>query len=329
MSTGCSRGKELLEEREEGGYPPEYLLSRIRGKKVSLIRDWEPLVTGAAELESVNPVRYGGLTSETSSAGIWKYLLAEYRWVYLQMERPLKDIFRPFFLYSELRTLFLCLRLRASGEGVRIEQILAHSLLSKKMRKALVNSVDEQDMLEEIEEFFVPLSPRFRGLGEMYAKEGFRGVEQHLIQCFLEYVMKSDLHPTIREFFVRLVDARNIIALYKHLRWELKEAPSFIEGGNIKVSRLRGIHQREDIIEVTSLIKALTGITVQTPHPTGVENTLYRGMSRFLRKRGREISGIGLILEYLWRCSLEAMNLGIILHGKDMERDALREELVL
>ncbi len=328
MYTDWYRDKELLEEREEGGYPADYLLSRIRGKKVSLIRDWEPLVSGMAEIESLSPKRYGGFTSETSSAGIWKYLLAEYRWVYLQMERPLKDIFRPFFLYTELRTLFLCLRLRAAGEDVKIEQILVRSLLSKKFRKALMQSADGQEMLEETERFFVPLSLRFGGLKDSYAKEGFRGVEQHLINRYLEYVMNSDLHPLIREFFSRLVDARNVIALYKHLRWELKDLPYFIEGGSIRASRLRGIHEREDISEVTSLIKALTGFTVQIPHPTGVENTLYRGMSRFLRKRGREISGVGLILEYLWRCSLEAMNLGIILHGKDMERDILREELV-
>lgn len=329
MFTENYPSKELLEEREEGGYPAEYLLSRIRGKRVSLITDWEPLICDKAALVSLFPSLSDGFASGASSVSIWKDLLAEYRWVYLQMEKSLRDIFRHFFFYSELRTLFFCLRLRAVGEGVKMEQILAGSLFSKKLRKALVDSEDGQDMLEEVEEFFMSLSSGFRGLNDIYAKDGFRGVEQHLTNHYLEYVMDSDLHPVMREFFVRLVDARNVIALYKHLRWELKDVPYFIKGGSIKASRLRSILAREDIFEVMSIIRSLTGIIVKNPDPTGVENTLYRGMTRFLRKKGREISGIGFILDYLWRCSLEAMNLGILFHGKDMERDALRAELLL
>jgi len=329
MFTGNYRSKEILEEREEGGYPAEYLLSRIKGKRISLITDWEPLIGDTALLESLGLPRYKELVSETSAASLWKCLLAGYRWVYFQMEKPLRDIFRPFFLYSELRTLFFCLRLRAAGEGVRIEQMLANSLFSKELRKTLMQSADVREMLEEIEGFFMPLSFRFRGLKDIYATEGFRGVEQHLTNRYLEFVMDSDLHPVIREFFTRLVDARNVIALYKHLRWELKDDPYFINGGSIKASRLRSILHREEIFEVVSLIRSLTGIDVQIPDPTGVENTLYKGMTRFLRKKGREVWGPGLILDYLWRCSVEAMNLSIILHGKDMERDTLKAELVL
>lgn len=317
-----------MEEREEGGYPAEYLLSRIKGRRVSLITDWEPLVSDRAALESLSPSRYKGFAPDATSAGIWKHLLSEYRWVYLQMEKSLRDIFRPFFLYSELRTLFFCLRLRGAGESVKMEQILASSLFSKKFKKALMGSEDIDGMLGEIEEFLMTFSFRFRGLRNIFAQQGFRGVELHLTNQYLEYIVDSDLHPVMREFFARLVDARNIIALYKHLRWEVKDVPSFIKGGGIKASRLRGILEREDIFEVTSLIRSLTGITINNPDPTAVENTLYKGMTLFLRKKGREISGIGLILDYLWRCSLEAMNLGIILQGKDMERDTLRAEIV-
>ncbi len=329
MFTEKYQDKELLQENEEGGYPIEYLLSRIRGKRVSLITEWEPLIYGATPLESLSPSRYKGVAAGTSSSGIWRHLLAEYRWVYLQMEKSLREVFRPFFLYSELRTLFFCLRYRGSGEVVKVEQILENSLFSKKFKKALMGSKELQDMLEEIEEFFVSLSVKFRGLEEIFAKDGFKGVELHLTTHYLEFLMDSELHPIIREFFIRLVDARNVIALYKHLRWEMKDVPYFIKGGSINQSRLRSILERGDIFEVTSGIKRLTGITVKIPDPTGVENTLYRGMTRFLRKRGREISGVGLILDYLWRCSLEALNLGILFHGKDMERDDLRAELIL
>ncbi len=328
MFTEKYRDKELLQEREEGGYPMEYLLSRLRGRRVSLVVDWEPLIFGADPLESLSPSRYGGFVRETSSAGLWKYLLHEYRWAYFQMEKSMRNIFRPFFLYSELRTLFFCLRYKAAGEEIKMEQLLASSLFSKAFKKALMDSNHVEDSLDNVEGFLVSRSMKFRGLKAIFAKDGFKGLEQHLTNTCLEYTMDSDLHPVMREFFSRLVDARNVIALYKHLRWELKEIPHFIQGGRMNQRRFRSILEREDIFEVTSLIRTLTGIPVKIPDPTAVENALYREMTRFLRHKGREISGVGFILDYLWRCSLEVMNLGILFHGKDMERDALRTELI-
>ena len=35
------------------------------------------------------------------------------------------------------------------------------------------------------------------------------------------------------------------------------------------------------------------------------------------------------ILDYLWRCSIEAMNLSVLYHGRDLEREAVTAELVL
>jgi hypothetical protein len=33
-------------------------------------------------------------------------------------------------------------------------------------------------------------------------------------------------------------------------------------------------------------------------------------------------------MDYLWRCSIEAMNLGVLFYGKDLERDIVIAELV-
>jgi len=95
------------------------------------------------------------------------------------------------------------------------------------------------------------------------------------------------------------------------------------------VSRLRTVQRSEAVFEVAALIRKATGTVPGSTDPTAIENSLYRGMTRFLRKKGREISGVGVILDYLWRCSVEVTNLGIILYGKDIEREALRAELVL
>lgn len=77
------------------------------------------------------------------------------------------------------------------------------------------------------------------------------------------------------------------------------------------------------------MIRALTGIKVERLEPTMVELALYKGMTRWLRKEGRDPLGVGPILDYLWRCSIEAMNLSILYQGKDLERDFVAAELVM
>ena len=50
-------------------------------------------------------------------------------------------------------------------------------------------------------------------------------------------------------------------------------------------------------------------------------------VTRLLRKAGRGPSGVGLILDYLWRCSLEATNLSILLYGSELDRETITPEI--
>ena len=88
---------ELLESIEDRGYPFEYLLSRIRGRRSKLISDWNPLIYDIGSLEYLYPARYRGFVTEKSPEGIWKVLIREFRWVYTQMNEKLREIFCPFF----------------------------------------------------------------------------------------------------------------------------------------------------------------------------------------------------------------------------------------
>jgi vacuolar-type H+-ATPase subunit C/Vma6 len=318
---------DLLEENEEGGYPLEYLLSRIRGRRAFLIKDWEPLVQSENPLEASSAVRHGKNTVDSADA-LWALLLREFGWVFSQMDRALREIFRPFFLYTELRTLFICLRYGAAGDSVKREQVLVHSLFSKKFKRVLMSATDAAGAVGDIEEVFLSLSARFKGIKEVFLKEGLRGVEHTLTNTYLEHTMGMEIHPVIRDFFRRIIDARNIITLYKCLRWETEGAPPFVRGGGIGERMLEEIRVRENIFGVISVIRAAAGVKIRTPDATAVENALYTGITRFLRRGSRETSGIGFILNYLWRCSVEVRNLSVLLYGKDADREAIREELV-
>jgi hypothetical protein len=67
--------------------------------------------------------------------------------------------------------------------------------------------------------------------------------------------------------------------------------------------------EKDDLFAVNALVRQASGITIAAPDPTQVEVALYRGITKYLHKEGRDPLGAELMLDYLWRCSLEVMNL--------------------
>jgi vacuolar-type H+-ATPase subunit C/Vma6 len=322
------RHMDLLEYPEDRGYPTDYLLARIKGRRGQLIRDWRPLVFDATPLESLSSTRYRGLISIKSSDAVWRFLVDEYRWVYVQMNGTLRRIFYPFFLYTELRTIFICLRHAKEKSAGRTDELLAASLLSEEIKEVLRTSADVSAAIAGIERIFRAVSPNFGGLKGLLDEEGLRGVEQRLTNTYLVHTMGTDLDPLIRDLFCHIIDSRNIMSLFKYQRLNSKAAPVFIPGCSINVARFQEILKKDDIFAVTALIRELTGIRADTPDPTLIETSLYRGITQFLRKRGKHPFGAEPIMDYLWRCSIEAMNLGVLYYGKELERDIVTAELV-
>ncbi len=319
---------ELLEYLENREYPTEYLLSRIKGRRAQLIKDWRTLIFGVAPFESVSSTRYRGLLGIKSPEDVWKFLIKEYRWVYFQMNGVLRQIFQPFFLYSELRTIFICLRLLKEKKAGKVNELLEASLLSEEIKAVLTESEDIAATVAALERIFCSLSSQFGGLTELLSAEGLRGVEQRLANRYLVHTVHSKLDPLMRIFFSRLIDSRNIMSLYKHLRLNIKTEPEFLPGGGIAEARLREVLKSGDLFGVSSLIREFIGIKIERPDPTQVETSLYKGITRFLRKEGKDPFGAGPILDYLWRCSIEAMNLSVLFYGKDLEREAVTAEMI-
>ena len=318
----------LLRKSPDPGYPIEYLLSRIKGRRSRLIRDWKPLLFDPALYESLPTGGTGGFQKGKTADAVWRNLMAEYQWVYSQMNQQLRDIFFSFFLYAELRTILICLRHLIAKKAGSIDELLDKSLLSVEIKKVLLFSTDLQAAVRGLERLFSSLSVRFLGLGRTLEASGLRGVEQRLIGDFLSVVTESDLHLLLKKYFSRLIDARNILGLYKFLRLGLKVRPVFIAGGTIPEVRLNNIIKKDDLPGVALLVREYTGIAVERPDSTAIERALYRGMTRWLRREGRDPFGIAPILDYLWRCSIEAMNLSVLHHAKDLEREAVAAELV-
>ena len=317
----------LLKQGRERGYPVEYLLSRIRGRRSRLIRDWRSLVHDTTPIEFLASAQYQGFVRERSAEGMWRALLIEYGWVFRQMEEEVRRIFAPYVLYTELRTVFICLRYHHGDRTQKAGEVLGESLLADGVKNILRDG-ETSVAVEKLERQFCRLSPEFTGLAAKYEEKGLREVEQHLTNSYLIAVIRTPLHPVIKEFFSRIIDARNILSLYKSLRLSVADYAVFIPGGTVPIGQLKDLLDKDDIFAVITLIRQATGITVTAPDPTQVEVSLYRGITKYLQKEGRDPLGAALILDYLWRCSLEVMNLSLLLAGKDMEREEIAAELV-
>ncbi len=286
------------------------------------------MIFETAVLDYLASSRYQGVVRDRSPEGFWRSLVREYRWVYRQMNGQLRELFGPFFLYTELRTLFICLRQMKDRNAGTTGELLDLSLLSNEIKKVLTTGSDISVAVRGIERLFKSVSPDFTGLNGVYETDGLRGLEQRLTNTYLSVTANTNLHPVMKTFFARVIDSRNIMSLYKHLRLEQKKVPPFIPGGTIPETRLRKAIAKEELFGICSLIRKFFGITIEAPDPTKVEIALYKGITAFLKKEGREPFGPGPILNYLWKCSLEVMNLNVLIRGKDLEREAISAELV-
>ncbi len=326
MSARRRAEMELLRKVGEGEYPTDYLLSRIRARRTLMITDWRRLLLGEP-IRDLVLFRYGPVPDEDPEA-VWRFLLKEFGSVYFQMNKDLRSFFAPFFLYAELRTVYICLRYAKGGQGGKAGRLLSFSLLSGKIREILGGGWELPLIVDRLGELLSQLSKGLGGLGTILEKRGLRGLEQRVTTAYLEYVVHSGLDPLMKEFFVSIIDSRNVLSLYKYIRSRGKTAPQFIEGGRITEKIYTGIAVKSDGSALEHLLLRLTGVRIEDQGIATVESSLYKMTTRLLRRAGREPLCAGVILDYLWRCSLEARNLSVLLYGSGIEKEVLAAEIV-
>jgi hypothetical protein len=307
----------LLEQPAGEGYPAEYLLARIRGRRAKLIA--ARLAPVAGEL----PVP-GGMTATAAR----EQLRAEFCWVYRQMNDELRQTFAPLFFWFELRTILLALRFRRAGERGKAVRLLSASLLAEPVRQALTEEGDPARLIDELAGLLATVAEPCRGLGDICRQQGWKYFEQGLVTCCLERMPGPPVHPLLREFFRALIDLRNLVTLAKQLRWQLKGPSAFIRGGELATTRLEKAREEGTPEGLAALLGSLPGMGAVPAVPGNPEPLLLGWLTRKLRALGRDPLGIGLVLDYLWNCSVEARRLGLLFHGQALDRETMAAELI-
>jgi vacuolar-type H+-ATPase subunit C/Vma6 len=311
-------------------YPTDYLNSRIKGRRPFLITEWLRLLYSPQPFEGLGYSHYRDILEEQSDDGIRQWLTREFHWVYYQMNSKLQNLFFPFFLYYEIEhTLMPCFRYGfGKDKKDAIRKLLSMSLLSDQVTKVLEKG-DQLSVLEDIEVLFLNLSDLFKGLKEsFFSPDRLMSLEEKFMHAYLEHIVHSDIHPDMKRFFNALIDIRNIRVLLKHLRWNIPAVPVFVQGGAVSVARLRKFFAEHDISAVKKLVSGLTHAEIEEDDPAVCENVLYKRLSETVRKAARDPLDVGLILDYLWRCYMQALNLRIVLYRGSTKKETLERELL-
>ena len=306
-----------MREIAADGFPADYLLARVRGRRAALVSDWSNLAAG-------------GLPAGTSDESIWRALLTEFEWLYRQMNRSLRKRFAPVFVLFELKTIVLCVRNKAVQRTAEIERLLERSLLSDGLQQALRETSDVRSAVVAVTEILAVVAGDLRALKTGYAEEGLKGFENGLMRGYLAHAAATRMHPAIRTFFAAFIDLRNLMILYKHLRWEIEDEAEYIPGGTVEPSRFEQAAARKEFAGLEALAKVVTGSKhVPAAASEGaLETVLLRRMTQQLQKAGRESEDVGLILDYVWRSYVQARNLAVLHHAGDLAPETLERELI-
>jgi vacuolar-type H+-ATPase subunit C/Vma6 len=293
------------------------------------MKDWHRLLFSHDPYQALRETRYAASITPQTRGAVWKSLLREHLWVFLQMDRGLREVFQPYFVYAELKTLLTCLRYKTqSGSTAEIEQLLALSLLSDNVKNMMTTVRDLPLLLETLGKNFLLPAPSSASLARLFVKEGLAGVEQRITMITFTWIMSLDLHPAMKGFFTLTADLKNIITAWKHLRWSIASEPVLLEWGRIRKSVLLKIIRSREISEMVKFIHRYTGESPHEPALYHIERVLLSGMTKQTRTLARAFPDIGPVLDYLWRCYLETLNIGMVLYGQEIDRAVIQNELI-
>lgn len=308
---------ELLRDVASDGYPTDYVVARVRARGTRLTRDWRAV-------SAPRPAQ------AASDEAIWDGLLQEFEWLYLQMDRRLRTRLAPVFALFEIKTLVLCLRNASGGRREANERLLHHSLLADGLKDALRGGVDMPAAIRALAAAAAPVLGEAAALEQGYAEGGLGEVETRLMRNYLASVVALQLAPPVRAFFVGFIDLRNVMTLYKHLRWQIADEPSVIPGGSIDPARLREACSSGSPGGLDVMVREVIGRAAPplAAGETALETVLLGDMTRRLRANVGDDGDVGLLLDYAWRLYVEARNRAVVLHAGGLDPATLARELI-
>lgn len=293
------------------------MLTRLCGRRAALAAAW-------------SAVRARGLAPGVSDERIWQALLAEFEWLYGQLDRALRRCVGPVFVLFELKTIVLCVRNKAAHRTLEIDGLLGRSLLAAPLRQALKDEPNVRATIAAVTAVVAAEAPPAREAADGYASGGLRGFEDGLMRGYLVHVATAPLDATVSRFFAAFTDLRNVMILYKQMHWGIADPAAFIHGGTLGPVVFERARASKDPAVVAEVASRAIGRKSLPPAATegGLETVLLSTLSQRLHQAARTDGAVAVIVDYLWRKYAEARNSAVLLHGAGTDASELERELI-
>lgn len=281
--------KRLLRDLKNDGYPLDFLLARLRGRRPL----WPKHLTNR-QREQIDP---------------WMSRQTELYWLYKTMNRTARYQFGLCFLHVELRRLLIALRRLSGRSREGLEQLSEQSLLNQKFLRRLQRAADVADaarLLDSELDHTTCTAPR---LEKTLTEQGQRQMEEQLFDTFFRFVVSRACKPAVRCYFAHLIDLRNMLSILKSKRWQLAEWPPFLAGGSLTPEQWRLLQRPGQELRLRQAILRISGSDGFDAE--SVEHAFLGRVQRRLHRQARAEPEAFLLLDYLWARDLHTRNLGL------------------
>ena len=279
----------LLLEPKTDGYPSDFLLARLRGRR--------------RELADV------GSSRQREPGDPWFLLQAELCWLYKTMNRRMRREFGFCFLYFELRRLLNALRRLSGRSREGLVQLASQSLLNRDLIRQLQMADEVVDAVRLLDALLEQKSGVAPQLENILADQGYQQMEEQLTNLFYITVVKQTRVPALQEYFGNLIDLHNLLSILKTRRWKLPEPATVLAGGTHTPEQWHALLRTGREPQLHKAIGRISG--VEGFDAESVEHALLGKIHHTLHRQARAEPEEFLLLDYLWERYLQARNLGL------------------
>ena len=248
-------------------------------------------------------------------------------WLLPRLDSRRRQLLTPYLEVLAMRVMAVALRHRLAGvtpsPGLLRQPWLGVGLA------VLVDAPGEAgDVVSRIERALADCYPFVRGLTREFHDQGPGAVEIRLISGILLQSLSAARDPLVVSVLRFEIDLRNLLALLRHWRWQLRQPPPLLDGGELAAKLLFRIWASGDRLAFARLATRLKAGAALDLEPRAAERQLLATLTRRLRAVGRDPLGLGVILDYLWRGTLAARNRAARL-GAEAAAIGLPDEVLL
>ncbi len=226
-------------------------------------------------------------------------------WLLPRLDRRLRRALTPYLEVVAMRTLVVALRHRLAGLSPPAA-LLHQSWLAAGLAPLVETPGEAGRVVARVEQALAPDYPFARGVAKAFHDQGPGAVETRLTTGMLGQALASAREPAVLLTVRFLIDLRNLLSVLRHWRWQLRQPPQLLPGGEVAVPQLARIWAGGDRNAFGRLAARLGTNGPLDPEPRAAEHQLLAGLELKLRRAGRDPLGIGVVLDTLWRCEVEA-----------------------